>query len=178
MPSLFALLADPSVIVDGLDSVLGEVQNLLQGQIFGVKLPLLGDLLNDNPVSDLVGQIREPAPSAARQPPAGEQRRLRRAEGPDPVEALRRLRPGRARHPEEVRRHRRHAEPERHPHRASEERRSGERARRERRTSSTRSRSSSTSSSASHSRIRRRRSTSTSASRRSASRRASRRRSR
>ena len=58
MPSLFALLADPSVIVDGLDSVLGEVQNLLQGQIFGVKLPLLGDLLNDNPVSNLVGQIR------------------------------------------------------------------------------------------------------------------------
>ena len=58
LPSLFALLADPSVIVDGLDSVLGEVQDLLQGQIFGVKLPLLGDLLQDNPVSNLVGQIR------------------------------------------------------------------------------------------------------------------------
>ncbi|HET7129920.1 MAG TPA: hypothetical protein VFJ93_12675, partial [Gaiellaceae bacterium] len=59
MPSLFALLADPSVIVDGLDSVLAEVQNLLQGQIFGVKLPLLGDLLSDNPVSNLVQSIRE-----------------------------------------------------------------------------------------------------------------------
>ena len=95
MPSLFALLADPSVIVDGLDSVLGEVQDLLQGQIFGVKLPLLGDLLQDNPVSNLVGQIRtqllQPLANLLRENNVG----FDGLEGPDPVEALRRLRPGR-----------------------------------------------------------------------------------
>ena len=57
-PDLFALLADPSVIVDGLDSILQTFQNVLQGQIFGVKLPLLGDLLADNPVSDAIQSIR------------------------------------------------------------------------------------------------------------------------
>ena len=92
MPSLFALLADPSVIVDGLDSVLGEVQNLLQGQIFGVKLPLLGDLLNDNPVSNLVGQIRskllQPLANLLRENNVG----FDGLKDPDPVEALRRLR--------------------------------------------------------------------------------------
>src|SRR5581483_168545 len=40
LPSLFALLADPSVVVDGLDQVFQVIQNLVQGQIFGVKLPL------------------------------------------------------------------------------------------------------------------------------------------
>ena len=58
LPSIFALLADPSVIVDGLDSVLQTFQNVLQGQIFGVKLPLLGDLLANNPVSKAIGSIR------------------------------------------------------------------------------------------------------------------------
>ena len=58
LPSLFALLADPSVVVDGLDQVFGAIQNLVQGQIFGVKLPLLGDLLANNPLSEKIGEFR------------------------------------------------------------------------------------------------------------------------
>ena len=37
LPSLFALLADPSVVVDGLDQVFSAIENLIQGQIFGFK---------------------------------------------------------------------------------------------------------------------------------------------
>ena len=35
LPSLFALLSDPSVIVDGLDRLLLDLQDALSGQIFG-----------------------------------------------------------------------------------------------------------------------------------------------
>ena len=58
LPSLFALLADPSVVVDGLDQVFSSIQNLVQGQIFGFKLPLLGDLLANNPLSNAIGDFR------------------------------------------------------------------------------------------------------------------------
>ncbi len=74
LPSLFALLADPSVVVDGLDSVLQTIENVLQGQIFGVKLPLIGDAAGEQPGQP--GDRRhpdEPAP-AAREPAAPEQR--------------------------------------------------------------------------------------------------------
>ena len=58
LPSLFVLLADPGVVVDGLDQVFSAIQNLVQGQIFGVKLPLLGDLLANNPLSTDIGLFR------------------------------------------------------------------------------------------------------------------------
>ena len=46
------------MVVGGLDSVLQEIESLVQGQIFGVKLPLIGDALANNPVSDAIDSIR------------------------------------------------------------------------------------------------------------------------
>ncbi len=75
LPSLFALLADPSVVVDGLDAVLQQIENVVQGQIFGVKLPLIGDALADNPVSQAIESIRanllQPLANLLRQNNAG-----------------------------------------------------------------------------------------------------------
>jgi len=58
LPSIFALLADPSMVVDGLDMFLQTLQDALQGQIFGLKLPLLGKLLANNPLSSAIGDFR------------------------------------------------------------------------------------------------------------------------
>ncbi len=58
LPSLFALLSDPAVLVDGLDGVLQIIQGALNGEIFGVKLPFLGDLLKDNPVANVIESFR------------------------------------------------------------------------------------------------------------------------
>ncbi|TMD63408.1 MAG: hypothetical protein E6I84_15745 [Chloroflexi bacterium] len=51
-PSIFALLSDPATIVDGVDRVLGAIQDAFQGQIFGAKLPFLANALGggDNPI--------------------------------------------------------------------------------------------------------------------------------
>ena len=59
IPSLFALLADPAKLVSGLDKVVGEIEDLLQGEIFGFEIPLIGDALKDNPVSNILGDFRE-----------------------------------------------------------------------------------------------------------------------
>ncbi|MFN2611440.1 MAG: hypothetical protein ABR507_11310 [Actinomycetota bacterium] len=58
LPSLFALLADPSVVVDGLDSIMGALQDAISGRVLGVKLPFVGDLLANNPVANLIGGFR------------------------------------------------------------------------------------------------------------------------
>src|SRR5262249_41515210 len=58
LPSLFTLLSDPSVIVKGLNSVLKELQGVLAGQLFGFKLPLIGDALAHNPVSTFIEDFR------------------------------------------------------------------------------------------------------------------------
>ena len=58
LPGLFDLLSDPSVIVKGLDGVFEQLQDLLQGQLLGVKLPLLGDALANNPVSHFIENFR------------------------------------------------------------------------------------------------------------------------
>ncbi len=58
LPSIFALLADPSTVVDGLDFFLQTLQEALSGQIFGVKLPLLGKLLDNNPLSNAISDFR------------------------------------------------------------------------------------------------------------------------
>ncbi|OLD92029.1 MAG: hypothetical protein AUG84_02425, partial [Chloroflexi bacterium 13_1_20CM_4_66_7] len=58
LPSLFAMLSDPSVIVDGIDHVLGAIQDVLRGQLFGTKLPLVGDALANNPVSNVINDFR------------------------------------------------------------------------------------------------------------------------
>jgi Ca2+-binding RTX toxin-like protein len=58
LPSLFTLLSDPSVIVKGLNTVLKEIQGVLQGELFGFELPLIGDALKDNPVATLVENFR------------------------------------------------------------------------------------------------------------------------
>ena len=59
LPSLFTLLSDPSTLVDGLDTVLGTIQGVLGGQIFGVKLPLIGNALANNPVEQAIETFRE-----------------------------------------------------------------------------------------------------------------------
>ena len=59
IPGLFALLSDPATLVDGLDRVLGTLQDTLRGQLFGVKLPLVGDALKDNPVANLIENFRD-----------------------------------------------------------------------------------------------------------------------
>jgi hypothetical protein len=58
LPGLFDLLSDPSVIVKGLDQVFEQLQDLLQGELLGVKLPLLGDALANNPVSHFIENFR------------------------------------------------------------------------------------------------------------------------
>ena len=58
LPSLFTLLSDPSTLVDGLDTVLGTIQGVIGGQIFGVKLPLIGDALKDNAVEKAIESFR------------------------------------------------------------------------------------------------------------------------
>ena len=102
LPSLFALLADPSVVVDGLDQVFSAIENLIQGQIFGFKVPLLGDLLANNPLSEAIDQFRtqllQPLANLLRENNVGPRppRRLH------PAGALQRDRPGRPRHPDAV----------------------------------------------------------------------------
>ena len=59
LPSLFALLSDPAVIIDGLDRLLLVLQDALSGQIFGQQLPFLGDALKDNPAAKVLLDIRE-----------------------------------------------------------------------------------------------------------------------
>jgi hypothetical protein len=58
LPSLFALLSDPAVIVNGLNKVLQEIEGIVQGEIMGVEIPFLGDLLADNPVANFIEDFR------------------------------------------------------------------------------------------------------------------------
>jgi hypothetical protein len=58
-PGIVALLSDPSVVVDGLDHLLGTLQDALSGQLFGVKLPFIGNVLQDNPAAHVLGDIRD-----------------------------------------------------------------------------------------------------------------------
>ncbi len=58
LPSIFSLLSDPAVIVDGLDRLLSTLQDTLNGQIFGIELPLVGDALADNPASNFIEDFR------------------------------------------------------------------------------------------------------------------------
>ncbi len=58
LPGIFALLSDPAVTVDGLDRLLGTIQDAVSGQIMGTKLPLIGDALANNPASQFIGNMR------------------------------------------------------------------------------------------------------------------------
>src|SRR3989441_3589706 len=58
LPSIFALLSDPGMVIDGLDGVFGAIQDILRGQIFGAKLPLLSDALANNPLAADIGSFR------------------------------------------------------------------------------------------------------------------------
>src|SRR4029077_8119163 len=57
-PSIFALLSDPGMVIDGLDGVFGAIQDMLRGQIFGTKLPLLSDALANTPLAADIGSFR------------------------------------------------------------------------------------------------------------------------
>jgi Ca2+-binding RTX toxin-like protein len=54
---LIGLLRDPGTLVDGLDTLLATVQNLLNGEIFGTTLPLVGDSLA--PAGQFIEGFRE-----------------------------------------------------------------------------------------------------------------------
>jgi Ca2+-binding RTX toxin-like protein len=58
LPSLFSLLSDPSVMVKGLNLALKELQGVLKGELLGFKLPLLGDVLADNPAANFIEGFR------------------------------------------------------------------------------------------------------------------------
>ena len=58
IPDVFSMLANPAVVVDGLNQVLKTLQDLLNGEIFGFDLPLIGNLLADNPVSNFIEDFR------------------------------------------------------------------------------------------------------------------------
>ena len=57
-PTIFALLSDPSMVVDGLDQILLTLQETLSGQIFGVELPFIGEALRDNPAAKVIEDFR------------------------------------------------------------------------------------------------------------------------
>ena len=58
IPDLFGMLADPAIMVDSLNLILKTLQDTLNGEIFGLELPLVGDLLEDNPVSNFIEDFR------------------------------------------------------------------------------------------------------------------------
>src|SRR5262249_45067170 len=58
-PSIFQLLANPSVVVDGLDSVLKTLEDAVGGEILGIKIPFLGDALANNPATQFIENIRD-----------------------------------------------------------------------------------------------------------------------
>ena len=60
-PSILTLLSDPSTIVDGLDTILSTLQDVLGGEIFGANLPLIGSLLSglkNNPLVKAISDFR------------------------------------------------------------------------------------------------------------------------
>lgn len=59
LPSLFALLGNPSIVVDGLDRLLQTLQDAINGQIMGLELPFIGDVLKDNPVANFIEDFRD-----------------------------------------------------------------------------------------------------------------------
>jgi hypothetical protein len=58
LPSLLTLLSDPSIVVDGLDRLLMTLQDALNGQIMGIELPFIGNVLKDNPVANFIDGFR------------------------------------------------------------------------------------------------------------------------
>ncbi|MEX2149864.1 MAG: LEPR-XLL domain-containing protein [Steroidobacteraceae bacterium] len=58
-PGLFLMLSDPAMVIGGLDRLLLSLQNALSGDIFGVELPLIGDLLADNPAANIIEDFRD-----------------------------------------------------------------------------------------------------------------------
>lgn len=58
-PSLFLMLSDPAMVIGGLDRLLGSLQDALNGDIFGIELPLVGNLLANNPAANIIEDFRE-----------------------------------------------------------------------------------------------------------------------
>jgi len=58
LPTLFSLLSDPAVLVNGLNKVLKEIEGIIQGEIMGVDVPLLNDLLADNAAANFIEDFR------------------------------------------------------------------------------------------------------------------------
>ena len=56
-PTLIGMLSNPEFIVDGLDSILLSIQDALDGEIYGIDLPLIGDGLA--PAGQFIADFRE-----------------------------------------------------------------------------------------------------------------------
>ena len=106
LPSLFALLADPSVVVDGLDQVFQAIPEPRAGTDLRLQAAAARRPAREQPAEQRDRRLpHEPAP-AAREPPAREQRRGRRPRAGHPAEALQRDRAEWPRHPAAVQRRR------------------------------------------------------------------------
>ncbi len=53
------LLNDPAALVDGLNKAFLFLQEALSGQILGVEIPFLGDVLADNPAAEFIEDFRD-----------------------------------------------------------------------------------------------------------------------
>ncbi len=56
-PTLIGMLSNPEFIIDGLDSILLSIQDALDGEVYGIDMPLIGDGLA--PAGQFVADFRE-----------------------------------------------------------------------------------------------------------------------
>jgi hypothetical protein len=56
-PTLIGMLSNPEFLIDGLDSVLLSIQDALDGEIYGIDMPLIGDGLA--PAGQFIADFRE-----------------------------------------------------------------------------------------------------------------------
>ncbi len=56
-PTLIGMLSNPEFIIDGLDSILLSIQDGLDGEVFGIEMPLIGDGLA--PAAQFIADFRE-----------------------------------------------------------------------------------------------------------------------
>jgi hypothetical protein len=57
-PSVLELLNNPAMTVDGLDRILGFLQDAIDGQLLGIKIPFIGDVLSGNPAVQFIANLR------------------------------------------------------------------------------------------------------------------------
>jgi hypothetical protein len=56
--TVVGMLTNLDLLIDGLDAVLSRVQDALNGRLYGLSLPLIGDILAENPAAQFIGNLR------------------------------------------------------------------------------------------------------------------------